>query len=68
MASLDIESVFFIASLDMASLDIESLLMLPLSTAVAANTEAAPTARHMDRTTVVNFFMMDLLGARVCGR
>jgi hypothetical protein len=57
MASLDVVS-FFIASFDMASLDIESLLMVS-----AAKTLAAPTARHMDRTTVVNFFMMKLLDA-----
>jgi hypothetical protein len=54
----------------MASLDIESLLMLSLLmpsllVVSAANTLAAPTARHMDNTTVVNFFMMKLLEAQV---
>jgi hypothetical protein len=39
--------------------------MLSLLMVSAANTEAAPTARHMDSTTVVNFFMMKLLGAWV---
>jgi hypothetical protein len=48
------------ASLDMVSLDIASLLMVS-----AAKTLAAPTARHMDNTTVVNFFMMKLLEAQV---
>jgi hypothetical protein len=49
------------ASFFMASLDIESLLMLSLLMASVANTEAAPIARHIDSTAVVNTFMMKLL-------
>src|SRR3989344_5990808 len=43
--------------------DIESFLMLSLLIVSPAKTLAAPMARHMDRTTVVNFFMVKLLDA-----